>query len=130
MEFWTGTGHAAVMTRHATTPEDLPVLFVQRANARDVAGLAALREPGAVLAFPPGRTTVGRDAIHAVFAAMPAEDPPPPLAVEGPLPTLRAGDLALTATRSADGRGVRAQVARRQPDGSWLRLLDRPEADG
>jgi hypothetical protein len=26
-----------------------------------------------------------------------------------------------------DGAGARAQVARRQPDGSWLRLLDHPE---
>ena len=28
---------------------------------------------------------------------------------------------------SADNTGVRAQVLRRQPDGSWLRIMDRPE---
>ena len=44
-----------------------------------------------------------------------------------PLPTLVSGDIALTATPPKDGTGARAQVARRQPDGSWLRLLDQPE---
>ena len=34
---------------------------------------------------------------------------------------------ALTATVARDGTGVRVQVARRQPDGNWLRLLDQPE---
>jgi hypothetical protein len=43
------------------------------------------------------------------------------------LATLRWGDLALTGTYSADNVGVRAQVARRQPDGTWLRIIDRPE---
>ena len=32
-----------------------------------------------------------------------------------------------TSTRSADNTGVRVQVLRRQPDGSWLRIIDRPE---
>ena len=49
---------------------------------------------------------------------------------EEALPTLRSGDLALTSTRPADESGGRAQVARRQPDGTWLRVLDRPEARG
>jgi hypothetical protein len=47
--------------------------------------------------------------------------------VETPLPTVRFEDLALTSTRSADNTGVRVQVLRRQPDGSWLRIIDRPE---
>jgi hypothetical protein len=42
-----------------------------------------------------------------------------------PLPTLRRGDLALTATRLADGV-VTVEVARRQPDGTWRWVLDRP----
>jgi hypothetical protein len=46
---------------------------------------------------------------------------------EEPLPTLVRGDLALTATPAADEAGARAQVARRQPDGSPLRILDRPD---
>ena len=47
-------------------------------------------------------------------------------AVGTPLPTVRFEDLALTSTRSADSTGVRVQVPRRQPGGSWLRIMDRP----
>jgi ketosteroid isomerase-like protein len=110
----------------ATEPEDIARLFVERANARDLDGLVALYEPDAVLGYPPGETTVGRDAIRAVYEQMLAQDLR--FEVEEPLPTLRLGDLALTATRPKDGAGARSQVARRQPDGTWLRILDRPEA--
>lgn len=51
----------------------------------------------------------------------------PTFRLETPLPTLRVGDLALTATRASDEAGARAQLARRQPDGTWLRILDRPD---
>ena len=46
---------------------------------------------------------------------------------EQPLPTLASGEIALTTTIARDGSGVRAQVVRRQADGTWLRLLDQPE---
>lgn len=112
----------------AARPEDLARLFVERANAGDAEGLAELYEPDAVLGFPPGEVTVGREAIRAVCEKMVAMRLH--FEVEEPLPTLCHGDLALTATRPADGTGGRAQVARRQPDGTWLRILDRPEAGG
>jgi uncharacterized protein (TIGR02246 family) len=116
------------MTEHdrAHQPEDLARLFVERALERDADGLAGLYEPDAVLAYPPGQQTVGREAIREVFSAMLAAAPP--FRVEEPLPTLRFGDLAMTSTRPADGTGGRVQVARRQADGSWLRIMDRPEA--
>jgi ketosteroid isomerase-like protein len=112
----------------AQQPEDLARLFVERGNAGDAEGLAALYEPGAVVGFPPGQVTEGTVAIRALYEQMLATKPV--FKLEEPLPTLRNGDLALTATRSADNTGVRAQVARRQPDGSWLRILDRPETRG
>ena len=110
----------------AVEPEDLARLFVERANAGDADGLAELYEADAVLGFPPGQVTVGRDAIRAVCEQLVAQRPK--FALEDPLPTLRHGDLALTATRPADGTGGLAQLARRQADGTWLRILDRPEA--
>jgi uncharacterized protein (TIGR02246 family) len=109
----------------AAEPEDLAQLFVQRANDRDAEGLAELYEPDAVLGFPPGHETVGRAAIRAVLEQMLAAAPE--FKLEEPLPTLRFGDLALTSTRPADGTGGRVQVARRQADGTWLRIIDRPE---
>jgi hypothetical protein len=48
--------------------------------------------------------------------------------METPLPTVRFEDLAPTSTRSADNTGV-VQVLRRQPDGSWLQVIDQPGHD-
>jgi len=118
----------ATAHQHATEPEDLARLFVERANAGDAEGLAALYETDAVMAFPPGAVTTGRAAIRAVFEQM--LNRPVRFEVEDALPTVRNGDLALTSTRPADGTGGRVQVARRQPDGSWLRVMDRPETPG
>jgi uncharacterized protein (TIGR02246 family) len=109
----------------AMQPEDLTRLFVERANAGDAAGLAELYEEGAVMAYPPGKQTVGREAIRHLFEKMLANAPH--FEPEPPLPTLVSGDIALTSTPPKDGAGARAQVVRRQPDGSWLRLLDQPE---
>jgi uncharacterized protein (TIGR02246 family) len=109
----------------ATTPEDLTRLFVERANAADAEGVAALYEPDAVLAYPPGAFTVGRDAIEALFEKMFAGRPH--FEPEAPLPTVAWGDLALTSTPPKDGAGARAQVVRRQTDGTWLRAIDQPE---
>jgi ketosteroid isomerase-like protein len=109
----------------ALKPEDLTRLFVECANDGDAAGIAALYEEEAVMAYPPGQVTVGREAIRRLWEKILANAPR--FEQEPPLPTLVSGDLALTSTPPRDGAGARAQVVRRQPDGSWLRLLDQPE---
>ena len=72
-----------------------------------------------------GHEYKGRAAIQKLWEGalphMPRFEP------EQPLPTLISGDLALTSTPPSDGAGARAQVVRRQPDGTWLRVLDQPE---
>jgi ketosteroid isomerase-like protein len=109
----------------AMRPEDITRLFVERSNAGDAAGAAALYEEDAVMAYPPGGQTVGRRAILALWEKVLADRPH--FEPEQPLPTLISGDIALTSTPPKDGAGARAQVVRRQSDGSWLRLLDQPE---
>src|SRR5580698_6088992 len=94
----------------ALKPEDLSRLFVERANAGDAAGIAALYEEHAVMAYPPGQVTEGRDAIRALWENVVAKGPH--FELESPLPTLMSGDIALTSTAPKDGAGARAQVVR------------------
>jgi ketosteroid isomerase-like protein len=110
---------------HARVPEDVTRLVAERLNAGDAAGVAALYEPGAVLAYPLDNPTAGRAAIQAVYQRL--VDAGVTFGQEAPLPTVRFENLALTSTRSADNTGVRVQVLRQQPDGTWLRVIDRPE---
>jgi hypothetical protein len=77
------------------------------------------------MAYPPGEVTIGREAIRVLWEKVLARAPH--FEPEPPLPTLISGDIALTSTPPKDGAGARAQVVRRQPDGTWLRLLDQPE---
>ncbi|SEM09526.1 YybH family protein [Streptacidiphilus jiangxiensis] len=109
----------------AHRPEDLTRLFVEFANAGDAEGIASLYAEDAVMAYPPGSRTVGRTAIQALWEKVLAHRPV--FQPEPPLPTLVSGDLALTSTPPRDGAGARAQVCRRQADGTWLRVLDQPE---
>jgi uncharacterized protein (TIGR02246 family) len=109
----------------AERPEDLTRLFVERANAGDAEGIAALYEEEAVMAYPPGSVTVGRQAIRGLWEKV--LERAPHFEEESPLPTLISGDVALTSTIAKDGAGARAQVVRRQSDGTWQRLLDQPE---
>ena len=106
----------------AVTPEDLDRLFLQRASAGDVDGVVALYEPDAVLAFPAGTLAVGTEAIRAVYTELLAARP----RLDGDIrPAIHySPDLALTSTTRVGNATV--EIARRQPDGSWLWILDQP----
>jgi ketosteroid isomerase-like protein len=105
----------------AVEPEDLEHLFVERVNAGDVEGLVALYEPDAVIAVPPGNVVIGSETIRQMFSDFVASGVQ--LTLGDQQPALRVGDLALGSTRLVDG-GVTAEVARRQPDGSWRWVID------
>lgn len=110
-------------TTRATDPNDLGRFFIERANAGDVEGLVALYEPDAVLAFPPGSRAVGHAEIRAVYERFVAAAPV--LTPGRQHPALVSGDLALTASTLTTGE-VTVEIARRQPDGSWLWAVDDP----
>ena len=106
-------------TGGATKPGDLGRLFMERGNAGDVDGMVALYEPNAMLAFPRGRMTIGRQAIRRVYERFLATNPK----FQGDVqPALVNG--ALTSTRFPGG--ATAEVAHRQTNGTWLWVVDQP----
>ncbi|MPZ27210.1 MAG: DUF4440 domain-containing protein [Micromonosporaceae bacterium] len=110
----------------AREPNDIARVLLARMNAGDIDGVAALYEPDAVLALPDGTVAAGRPAIRAFFAKALADRP---TFVPGEQrPALVSGDLALTSSRLANG-AVTAEVARRQPDGTWLWAADQPSVE-
>ena len=54
----------------AMQPEDVTRLVAERLNAGNAAGVAALYEPQAVLAYPADRPVTGREAIQAIYQQM------------------------------------------------------------
>jgi len=101
----------------AMKPEDVTRLVTERLNAGDAAGVAALYEPEAVLAYPVDQPGSGREAIRAIYQQM--VDAGMRFGLEAPLPTVRFENLALTSTPL--GRQHRSSGAGSAP--STRRLL-------
>lgn len=106
----------------AAEPDELERLYVERMNAGDVEGLLALFEPDALVAMSPGKVVTGHEALRQALEEHVASGVT--LTLGEQRPSLRVGDLALTSTHTIDG-GVTAEVARRQPDGTWRWVIDR-----
>ena len=109
------------MQELAKEPNDLERLFVERANSGDVEGLVALYEPNAVVASGDGRVAKGRDQIRELFVELLADRPRFGASLQAV--ALCSGELALTSSRVSNG-DLTAEIARRQPDGHWLWVVD------
>lgn len=118
----------------ATQPEDLSRFFLERANAGDVEGVVALYESDAVLVGPGRQVITGKQALRQVYTQLFAGKPT--FAGETQA-AIHNGDLALTSTQfttssvGLDGnlmtmKTATTEVARRQPDGTWLWVIDQP----
>jgi ketosteroid isomerase-like protein len=105
----------------ATEPNELEIFFVERANAGDVEGLVALYEPNAIVANGDCEVAIGLNEIRKFFVRF--LDNQPQLDPSKQAPALCSGELALTSSRLSNG-DITAEVARRQPDGSWLWVVD------
>lgn len=114
----------------AVTPEELAVLFVERLRARDLDGLVALYEAGAVLGRPSGEPAVGHEAIRAELQELIGSGVAVELARRS---VVHANGLALMShsvtLTGPDGSTTvvdSTEVARRRPDGRWLYVFDDP----
>ncbi len=114
-------------------PSAVAGLFLAALNARDLDAIMALYEPDATLLLQ-GRELKGADAIRQYWAKSLSMEPSLTVKteqmVQGPETAVHVDTWELTATRTdgsalhASGQGV--EVLRRQPDGTWLVVLDAP----
>ena len=120
----------------ALSPEEINIRWDEAFNAADIPALLELYEPGAVLIPGPGAEPVsGLDAIEASLRWLAGTGGK--LSYQ-PRYWLRNGDLAMgridfrlsggaaPGASPIDLRGGTAEVARRQPDGTWKYVFDHP----
>ena len=122
----------------ATDPNQIHGLFEEAFNAGDIEALMALYEPDAALIPQPGVVVEGTAAIRDSLRWFLERGGR--IALDTKL-VLRVGDLAylantwsLTGGTMPDGSpaalgATTAEVARRQPDGTWLYVIDNAWGD-
>jgi uncharacterized protein (TIGR02246 family) len=117
-----------------TSPEALMRTFTACIDARDLDALVALYEPDAVFEPQAGVVVHGHDAIRVALAELLAAEP---TMTATTVQVLEAGDIALVINEwsmtgtAPDGSEIRqggcsADVVRRQADGGWLVVVDKP----
>ncbi len=100
-------------------------------NDQDLDGLVALYAPDATLMLPDGSTVTGTAAIREQYAGL--LEMKPHITMRSRFAT-EAGDLAVLSNEwtltVGDGSmsAISTEVARREPDGSWLYVVDHPYA--
>jgi len=117
----------------AKSPEQVIDGFAEAVNAGNIERVLAFYERGARLAFP-GQPSVGHEAIRATLQNLLSQKP----TLKGKTVSVsQAGDVAvlrsewsLVGTDATGGRvemsGESVELVRRQPDGSWIYLIDLP----
>jgi uncharacterized protein (TIGR02246 family) len=121
-------------TTPISSPEALMSTFADRLNAGDLAGLMELYEDHAVFEPSPSVLARGASEIRAALLQLLALQPRITSSIEQ---VLTAGDIALVVNRwslagtGPDGApitqsGRSTDVLRRQTDGAWRVLIDKP----
>ena len=113
----------------AQTPSEIHALFRDAFNRGDLETLVALYEPGAVLVIS-GQAAVGhqaiREAYHSMIQSRGQMELETRSAIESGegLAVLHASWTLHTSGSTA--RGLSTEVVRRQPNGTWLFVIDEP----
>ncbi len=118
----------------ARTPEEMPRLWAENLIAGNLDALVALYEADATLVAQPGEVVTGIEAIREALSGLIAMRPT--FSIEG-RKVLQTGDIALSfadwtlAGTAPNGEPIEmaaqtSDVLRRQPDGSWLFVIDNP----
>ena len=118
----------------AHTPEEVQRLWAEAFSAHDLEAVMALYEPEATLIPQPGQVVTGTEAIREALSAFLALKPKFELEFKK---AFQAGDIALLFSdwtlsgtdpegNAIELAGLTSDVARRQPNGSWLVVIDDP----
>lgn len=118
----------------AGNPEDVFELLKTALNAGDIDAAMSLYEPSATFVGVDGEAVTGPDTLREAFAGMVATKP----TIRGKaVRTFQVNELCLVFVEwdasgtGPDGNplemgGLSTDVLRRQPDGSWLSVIDNP----
>lgn len=108
----------------AYKPEEIADLFLVFINSGNLDELVSLYEDNAVL-ITSGENTIarGKDEIRDFYSKLIANNPKFEKGQQSQ--PIVNGDIALTSSRLVNGF-VTAEVARKQPDGSWRWIIDQP----
>jgi uncharacterized protein (TIGR02246 family) len=118
----------------AYTPAEIHTLFEQAFNIGDVDALTALYEPDAVLLVD-GKEVIGRESIRKAFESLVAPGGRMTLETRAlhashiGLAVLHGGwviEFQAGAQSEIARRGLSTEVVRKQPDGTWLFVIDNP----
>jgi ketosteroid isomerase-like protein len=108
----------------AKRPEEIADFFVEYINSGNIDGLVSLYEDSAVLVTNPEYVIAsGSNEIREFYKKLLADNPKFEKGQQRP--AIINGNIALTSTRLINGF-VTAEVARKQPDGSWRWIIDQP----
>jgi len=120
----------------AHKPEECDILIDQALKNRDLDAAVALYEPNATLVLDAGEVAIGKAAIREALKGFLAFDE---VRFTREISAIQSGDGDLAMLRGAwratstgpDGKSVtvtgnNVEVVRRQPDGTWLFVIDHP----
>jgi len=119
----------------ARKPEECDTLLVEAVNRGDLEAAVALYEPNASFVLESGQVVTGKAAVREVMQGFLALKPK--FTIEVKATSSGDGGLALTRGKwslsgtGPDGKpvtmsGNSTEVVRRQPDGTWLFVIDNP----